>query len=47
MKEVQTCIIAIHVTQVHSILVARNILSKHLPSVLSSNQAIGDDVQVY
>ncbi|XP_011929077.1 PREDICTED: tenomodulin-like [Cercocebus atys] len=34
-------------TYVCSISAAGNILSKHLPSVFSSNQAVGDNVEVY
>lgn len=39
--------IVIYVWQVCSISAAGNILSKHLPSVFSSNQAVGDNVEVY
>lgn len=46
-ETMQVSIIVIHVRQICSISVAENILSKHLPSVFSSNQAIDDDVEVY
>lgn len=45
--EMQVSIVVIHVTQICSISVAGNILSKHLPGVFSSNQAIDNDVEVY
>lgn len=45
--EMQVSIVVIHVKQIYFISVAGNILSKHLPSVFSSNQAIDNDVEVY
>lgn len=45
--EMQVSIFVIHGEQICSISVAGNILSKHLPSVFSSNQAIDNDVEVY
>lgn len=45
--EMQASIVVIHVRCMCFISAGGNTLSKHLPSVFSSNQAIEDDVEVY